>query len=111
MPLLPRSSYHVDAAAAAAVEEERASTSASTPPPLRLDDTNDENGDESAVISMAQYMCSDWNWLHIFYLSLFSTVGVTIRAFMGRFFGGDCESNSQGLSSITFCGLYRTPSV
>lgn len=30
------------------------------------------------------------------YLSLFSTVGVTMRAFMGRFFGGDCESNAEG---------------
>lgn len=40
--------------------------------------------------------CSNWNWLHILYLSLFTPVGVILRAFMGRFFGGDCESNSMG---------------
>jgi fluoride ion exporter CrcB/FEX len=36
--------------------------------------------------------CNNWNWLHISYLSIFSTFGVTIRAFMGRFFGGDCDA-------------------
>lgn len=40
--------------------------------------------------------CSNWNWSHILYLSLFSTIGVTMRAFMSRFFGGDCEANSLG---------------
>ena len=40
--------------------------------------------------SMFQY--SDWDWSDILYLSIFSAVGVTVRTFMGRIFGGDCDS-------------------
>jgi fluoride ion exporter CrcB/FEX len=33
-----------------------------------------------------------WNWAHIFSLTLFSIYGITIRSFMGRIFGGDCDA-------------------
>jgi CrcB protein len=33
-------------------------------------------------------------WIHLFYLSLFSIYGITIRSFLGRFFGGDCDSTT-----------------
>jgi len=56
----------------------------------------DADEDEESVVEMASHMCTGWNWLHIFYLSFFSTIGVTVRAFMGRFFGGDCEAYTQG---------------
>ena len=32
------------------------------------------------------------NWAHVFSLTLFSIYGITIRSFMGRFFGGDCAN-------------------
>ena len=35
-------------------------------------------------------------WLNIFYLSLFSIAGGSLRIFMGRFFGGDCELDTEG---------------
>eukprot|EP00584_Thalassiosira_punctigera_P010555 CAMPEP_0172532150 /NCGR_PEP_ID=MMETSP1067-20121228/5303_1 /TAXON_ID=265564 ORGANISM="Thalassiosira punctigera, Strain Tpunct2005C2" /NCGR_SAMPLE_ID=MMETSP1067 /ASSEMBLY_ACC=CAM_ASM_000444 /LENGTH=452 /DNA_ID=CAMNT_0013316627 /DNA_START=81 /DNA_END=1439 /DNA_ORIENTATION=- len=56
----------------------------------------EEDEDERSVIAMTSNFCSGWNWLHVLYLSLFSAVGVTLRAFSERFFGGDCESNAQG---------------
>ncbi|KAL3809728.1 hypothetical protein ACHAXA_011323 [Cyclostephanos tholiformis] len=36
----------------------------------------------------------------VIYLSLFSILGYTLRVYVGRFFGGDCESNATGLDSI-----------
>jgi fluoride ion exporter CrcB/FEX len=33
-------------------------------------------------------------WVHIIYISIFSVIGVTARAFIGRFFGGDCDPNN-----------------
>ena len=33
------------------------------------------------------------NWIHILYISIFSVIGVTSRAFIGRLFGGDCDPN------------------
>ena len=53
------------------------------------DDGNDSEEDED--MRRLTPMASS-----ILYLSLFSTVGVTMRAFTGRFFGGDCESNAEG---------------
>lgn len=61
-----------------------------------IDDDDDE--DRKQLASMAKNMCTnEWDALHILYLSLFSIIGVSIRAFIGRFFGGDCEANAQGL--------------
>ncbi|KAL7534370.1 hypothetical protein ACHAWF_004813 [Thalassiosira exigua] len=52
--------------------------------------------DEKKVLTLAKNLCTDWNLVHVLYLSLFTTLGVTLRAFMERFFGGDCESNAAG---------------
>mmetsp|Transcript_8550 Transcript_8550/g.18493 ORF Transcript_8550/g.18493 Transcript_8550/m.18493 type:complete len:439 (-) Transcript_8550:1519-2835(-) len=60
------------------------------------DEDEDMDEDERGVISMTSNMCSDWKWFHVMYLSLFTTVGVTIRAFAARFFGEDCSSASEG---------------
>ena len=64
---------------------------------LDNDDVYEEDEDEKLLESITQNMClSGWNALHVLYLSLFSVFGVSIRWFMGRFFGGDCEANAQG---------------
>lgn len=64
---------------------------------LDNDDVYEEDEDEKLLESITQNMClSGWNALHVMYLSLFSVLGVSMRWFMGRFFGGDCESNAQG---------------
>lgn len=47
--------------------------------------------DEEEVVNPAQNCSQGWNWTHVYYLSLLSVVGVTFRAFLGRFFGGDCS--------------------
>jgi fluoride ion exporter CrcB/FEX len=48
--------------------------------------------DEQSIPTPPLHHIHKWNWLLIFYLSTFSICGITIRAFMGRFFGGDCDS-------------------
>ena len=47
--------------------------------------------DEEEVMTLAQNCSQGWNWTHVYYLSLLSVVGVTFRAYLGRFFGGDCS--------------------
>ena len=47
--------------------------------------------DEEEVVNLSQNCCQGWNWTHVYYLSLLSVVGVTFRAYLGRFFGGDCS--------------------
>lgn len=95
-----RSTYHQqslspDAAAAGDIEG-AAALDAATSFTLNLDDGRDDE-DERKLNSLSLNMCgTGWDLLHVVYLSLFTTVGVTMRAFMGRFFGGDCESNAMG---------------
>ncbi|KAL3799413.1 hypothetical protein HJC23_013868 [Cyclotella cryptica] len=52
------------------------------------------SGDDSSSNKIPIHHIHKWNWLHIFYLSTFSIFGITIRAFMGRFFGGDCDADA-----------------
>lgn len=40
------------------------------------------------------YHVYKWEWAHIFSLTLFSIYGITIRSFLGRFFGGDCDATT-----------------
>lgn len=47
--------------------------------------------DEEEAVNPAQNCSQGWSWTHVYYLSLLSVVGVTFRAYLGRFFGGDCS--------------------
>jgi hypothetical protein len=63
------------------------------------DDGDDEEDGRDPVGSATAAANSDQNAklaLDVAYLSLFSVVGLTLRAYMGRFFGGDCEAYHAG---------------
>jgi len=77
-------------------EDEESTRKVSTSDNFIIDDNEEEDEDEQELKSIAKNMCTNWNALHILYLSLFSVIGVSVRVFVGRFFGGDCESNFQG---------------
>jgi len=51
------------------------------------DDVNDD-------VHVPIYHVHRWQWAHIFFLSLFSIYGITIRSFLGRIFGGDCDATT-----------------
>jgi fluoride ion exporter CrcB/FEX len=40
------------------------------------------------------YHVHKWEWLNVLYLSFFSIYGITIRSFLGRIFGGDCDATT-----------------
>ncbi|KAL9190752.1 hypothetical protein ACHAXT_000458 [Thalassiosira profunda] len=58
-------------------------------------DTDEDEDDERWIAHLTTHAFRNWRWLHLFYLSLLSTLGVTVRAFTGRFFGGDCEADAE----------------
>lgn len=61
------------------------------------DVSDDLEEEERELGAMASNMCANnSNLLRVLYLSLFSAFGVTFRVFLGRFFGGDCSSDSRG---------------
>ena len=59
---------------------------------------HDDGADDARRLLTAAWRrpFADWNWLHLLHLSLLSTVGVTLRSFLGRLFGGDCETAAAG---------------
>ena len=65
-------------------------------------DNEDENNrihtspSSSSNNNINSIMCFNWDWSSIYYLSLFSTIGVTMRAYMSRLFGDDCEAYNYG---------------
>jgi len=56
------------------------------PPPK---DVVDHQQEQKIHNNKASIFCS--GWIHIIYISIFSVIGVTSRAFIGRLFGGDCD--------------------
>lgn len=56
---------------------------------LHLANHNDEEQEGGTLLR-------ERTWLNIIYLSSFSIVGSSLRIFMGRLFGGDCELNGDG---------------
>ncbi|KAL3789584.1 hypothetical protein ACHAWO_009147 [Cyclotella atomus] len=40
------------------------------------------------------YHVHKWEWANLLYLSFFSIYGITVRSFLGRIFGGDCDSTN-----------------
>ena len=65
-------------------------------PPSDKTTTNTDSRPSSLSIkpndSVSIFQCLKWNWPAIVYLSIFSIIGVTTRSFIGRLFGGDCDS-------------------
>jgi len=58
--------------------------------------TNESEEDGTNNKSNERNMLREQTWLNIMYLSLFSIIGSSLRVFMGRIFGGDCELNAEG---------------
>ena len=52
----------------------------------------DTDNDEAAINKVPIYHVHKWEWTHIFFLTFFSIYGISIRSFLGRLFGGDCDA-------------------
>jgi CrcB protein len=57
---------------------------------------HDEVEGDTNIKPNSRNLRREQTWLTIIYLSLFSVVGSSLRIFMGRFFGGDCDLNVEG---------------
>ena len=61
---------------------------------LHLADESEVDGTNAK--SNERTMLREQTWLNIMYLSLFSIIGSSLRVFMGRIFGADCDLNVEG---------------
>jgi hypothetical protein len=53
------------------------------------------SGTEPATDETNVVTTRSWTWVEIYYTALLANVGNILRVYLGRLFGGDCESNQN----------------